>query len=225
MCGVPVHADEAYLPQPDPPRLPGRDLRADGGPGRGEEARRQVGGAARGGAGRDAGTLTEDSAARRAAAQLPGRAGRGGAARSALAWLDLSTGDSRSQPVAPTRRSPAALARLDAAARSWCRSGCWQRRTCSSCSATGRAALTPLPNPRFDSENGRRRLRDAFTASRRSTASAASAGPELAAAGALVDYVELTQKGKAAAPRRRRARLAPRRGAWRSTPRRGATSS
>ena len=43
MCGVPVHAAEAYLAQADPRRLQGRDLRADRGPGRGEAARQPRG--------------------------------------------------------------------------------------------------------------------------------------------------------------------------------------
>ncbi len=58
-----------------------------------------------------------------------------------------------------------------------------------------KAALSPLPGARFDSENARARLQalyrvkalDAFGAFTRA---------ELAAAGALVDYVELTQKGR-----------------------------
>ena len=57
------------------------------------------------------------------------------------------------------------------------------------------AALTPLPSSRFDSDNGRRRLEalydvealDGFGDFDRA---------ELAARGALVDYVELTQKGR-----------------------------
>ncbi len=58
-----------------------------------------------------------------------------------------------------------------------------------------KAALTPLPAARFDSENGRRRLESLY-------AVAALDGfgvfgrAELAAGGALVDYVALTQKGR-----------------------------
>ena len=40
MCGVPVHAADDYLQKLIAPGLPRRRLRADRGPGRGEEARR-----------------------------------------------------------------------------------------------------------------------------------------------------------------------------------------
>ena len=55
--------------------------------------------------------------------------------------------------------------------------------------------LTPLPGGRFDSENGRRRLETLFGV-KTLDAFGAFSRAELAAAGALVDYVELTQKGK-----------------------------
>ncbi len=45
MCGVPVHAAEGYLLTPDPQGLSRRGLRADGRPGRGQEARVEIGGA------------------------------------------------------------------------------------------------------------------------------------------------------------------------------------
>ena len=111
----------------------------------------------------------------------------------ALAWVEVSTGEVGARPV-DARTLASALARLDPAEllvpdrliqapglldvlRDW------------------RAALVPLPGARFDSTNGRKRLEalygvgtlDAFGVFDR---------PELAALGALVDYVELTQKGK-----------------------------
>src|SRR6185312_4094128 len=55
--------------------------------------------------------------------------------------------------------------------------------------------LTPLPSARFDSENGRKRLEGLF-AVRALDAFGAFARAELAAGGALVDYVDLTQQGK-----------------------------
>ena len=64
--------------------------------------------------------------------------------------------------------------------------------------------LSPLPSSRFDSENGRRRLENLFAVKTLDAFGDFSRG-EMAAAGALVDYVELTQKGRLprlAAPRR-----------------------
>ncbi|HUT49370.1 MAG TPA: DNA mismatch repair protein MutS [Alphaproteobacteria bacterium] len=56
-------------------------------------------------------------------------------------------------------------------------------------------ALTPLPTSRFDSENGRRRLETLYGVGSLD-AYGAFTRAELAALGGLVDYVELTQKGK-----------------------------
>jgi DNA mismatch repair protein MutS len=111
----------------------------------------------------------------------------------AVSWLDISTGDFRTQVAAPGDIA-AILARLDPG------------EVIVADSLLGDALpeqtwfdvadrLTPLPAARFDSENGKRRLLvlygvktlDAFGAFSRA---------EIAAAGALVDYVELTQKGK-----------------------------
>src|SRR4029077_8802048 len=62
--------------------------------------------------------------------------------------------------------------------------------------AEWKPTLTPLPNPRFESEAARRRLQefyrvgalDGFGSFQRA---------EVAAAGALVDYVAVTQQGRA----------------------------
>src|SRR5690606_19716286 len=56
-------------------------------------------------------------------------------------------------------------------------------------------SLTPLPSVRFDSQNGEKRLKALFDVAALD-AFGAFTRAELAAAGALVDYVELTQKGK-----------------------------
>ena len=56
-------------------------------------------------------------------------------------------------------------------------------------------ALTPLPTSRFDSENGRRRLEALYNVGSLD-AYGAFTRAELAALGGLVDYVELTQKGR-----------------------------
>ncbi|MGF1639982.1 MAG: DNA mismatch repair protein MutS [Rhodospirillales bacterium] len=192
MCGVPVHSHESYVArlirqgfrvavceQTEDPAAARR---------RGPKAvveRRVV-------RVMTAGTLTEDSLleSRRhnylvACAEATGGIG--------LAWIDVSTGDFQTQPLDGADLS-AALARLepgeiivsdDAVRRPALAQalGEWHQR------------LTPLPAARFDSINGQRRLEalygvgtlDAFGDFSRA---------EVAAAGALVDYIELTQKGR-----------------------------
>ena len=190
MCGVPVHAAEAYLS-----RLIRQGFRVAVGEQMEDPAQRK----GQKGPLRRAvvrvvtpGTLTEDTLldARRhnylaALAEAQGTL--------ALAWLDLSTGDFAVESLAPTGLD-AALARLDPgelllADRLLQRPdlfellGAWKQR------------LTPLPSQRFDSEGGRRRLEAAF-AVKSLDAFGAFERAELAAAGALVDYVSLTQQGK-----------------------------
>src|SRR5690606_33476672 len=58
-----------------------------------------------------------------------------------------------------------------------------------------RKKLTIQPNSRFDSENARKRLETLFGVSTLESFGGFSRA-EIAAAGALMDYVELTQKGK-----------------------------
>ncbi len=192
MCGVPVHAAEVYLPRlirkgfrvaiceqmEDPAEAKKRGSKS--------VVHREVVRIV------TPGTLTEDTLldARRSnfLAALADAQGS-----MALAWVEVSTGEVGARPV-DARTLASALARLDPAEllvpdrliqapglldvlRDW------------------RAALVPLPGARFDSTNGRKRLEalygvgtlDAFGVFDR---------PELAALGALVDYVELTQKGK-----------------------------
>jgi DNA mismatch repair protein MutS len=57
------------------------------------------------------------------------------------------------------------------------------------------SALTPLPSVRFDSQNGEKRLKSLFEVSALDAFGQFNRA-ELSACGALVDYVELTQKGK-----------------------------
>ncbi len=138
------------------------------------------------------GTLTEDTLldARSsnwlaAVAEVAGSIG--------LAWLELSTGEVVVQPVDRAGLG-AALGRLDP------QEVLVPERLCQDPDlfelwAEWKERLTVQPNPRFDSENGRQRLLtlygvgtlDAFGGFTRS---------EVAAAGALVGYVELTQKGR-----------------------------
>ena len=192
MCGVPVHAAEAYLARlirqgfrvavceqvEDPAEAKKRGGKAP--------VRRAVLRIV------TPGTLTEDNLldARRhnylaALAEAQGAL--------ALAWLDLSTGDFALQSVAE-RDLGAALARL-APGEILLPERLVQRPALFELLGEWKSALTPLPNPRFDSENGRQRL-EALYGVAALDAFGAFARAEIAAAGALVDYVELTQQGK-----------------------------
>ncbi|TNE31810.1 MAG: DNA mismatch repair protein MutS, partial [Alphaproteobacteria bacterium] len=109
-----------------------------------------------------------------------------------LSWLDLSTGEFMMQP-AESGSLAAALERLaageilipDALAQDEAFYDLW---------ADYKTRLTIQPNSRFDSENALKRLKDLF-----GVATLESFGgfcrAEIAAAGALIDYAELTQKG------------------------------
>jgi DNA mismatch repair protein MutS len=110
-----------------------------------------------------------------------------------LAWIDMSTGDFLTQPVTAASLG-AALARIDAG-ELLCPDRLLENSDLFETFADWKDRLTPLPGARFDSANGDKRLKDLFhvgTLAGFGTFSRA----ELAAAGALVDYVELTQKGK-----------------------------
>ncbi len=113
--------------------------------------------------------------------------------RLALAWLDMSAGGFTVQHVAAAALS-AVLERVQPG-ELLLSDRMLQRPELFEALGQWKERLTPLPSPRFDSDNARRRLQaiyqvealDAFGAFGRA---------ELAAAGALVDYVELTQKGR-----------------------------
>ena len=135
------------------------------------------------------GTLTEDSLldARRHnyLAALTETAGEYG-----LAWVDISTGalfvetlEEAGLPAALARLGPNELLlpeRLTA------------RESLFELWAEFREALTPLPAVKFDTANGERRLTKAFRVDSMD-AFGSFTRPEIAAAGALVDYLELTQ--------------------------------
>jgi DNA mismatch repair protein MutS len=192
MCGVPIHASEAYLSRlirqgfkvavceqmEDPAEAKKRGGKAP--------VRRAVVRVV------TPGTITEDGLldARRHNYLLA----LGDAAGSlGLAWLDLSTGDFAIQPIAAAAVG-AALARL-APGEILVPERLLQRDDLREVFGDWKNALSPLANPRFDSEGGRKRLQalygvvalDAFGSFGRA---------ELAAAGALIDYVELTQRGR-----------------------------
>src|SRR5271167_4540725 len=190
MCGVPVHTAEAYLArliragfkvaiceQVEDPAEARR--RGNKGPVKRAVVRLVT-----------AGTLTEDGLldARRHnyLAGIAEAAGEMG-----LAWLDLSTG---AFFVAPTSEATLAgdLARLSPG-EILLPERLLSRPALFDLFADWKPALTPLANARFDSDAGRRRLEefygvkalDGFGNFRRA---------EIAAAGALVDYVALTQQ-------------------------------
>jgi DNA mismatch repair protein MutS len=147
------------------------------------------------------GTLTEDGLLdARAHNHLAALADVGG--QLGFAWLDMSTGEFTVQRV-DANGLAAALARV-APNELLAPERLLEQPDLSEILAQWKAVLSPLPNSRFDSQNGRRRLEalygvaamDGFGAFERH---------EMAAAGALVDYVELTQYGnmpRLAPPRR-----------------------
>jgi DNA mismatch repair protein MutS len=137
------------------------------------------------------GTLTEDELldARRhnyltAVAEVGGGLG--------LAWVDVSTGDLQAQPV-EAEGLPAALARLNPG-ELLVSERLLARAEIKEALKPWQALLTPLPGSRFDSQNARKRLEAAFEV-QALDAFGAFTRAETAAAGALVDYVALTQKG------------------------------
>ena len=148
------------------------------------------------------GTITEDELLdARAHNYLAALAEAGGAL--GLAWLDMSTGDFLAQPLGPDAAGgangpagglAAALARL-APGELVLPERLLQRPDLFEVLGDWKAALSPLPGARFDSENARARL-EAFYGVKALDAFGAFTRPELAAAGALLDYVELTQKGR-----------------------------
>ncbi len=193
MCGVPVHSHEGYLLRlirqgfrvaiceqlEDPAEARKRGSKA--------VVRRDVTRIV------TQGTITEDSLldARRhnllaAVAEAAGEVG--------LAWLDLSTGEVAVQPVLQTGLN-AALARLDAR-ELLVPERLVQRPEIFELLAEWKPRLTVQPDARFDSENGRRRLLALYRVGTLDAFGSFSRA-EIAAAGALVGYVELTQKGKA----------------------------
>ena len=192
MCGVPVHSHEAYL---------SRLIRKGFKVAVAEQMEDPAAAKKRGSKSVveravvrliTPGTLTEDALldARRhnylaALAEAQGTLG--------LAWIDISTGDFQLQPLAAASVA-AALARLSPG-ELLVSEKTLQRPDLFETWREWRNILSPLPSARFDSENARRRLETLFGVKALDAFGAFSRG-ELAAGGALVDYIELTQKGK-----------------------------
>jgi len=192
MCGVPVHAADAYLARlirqgfrvaiceqmEDP-----AEAKKRGGK---QPVRRGVVRIV------TAGTITEDnlldSRRHNFLAALAEAAGE-----LALASVELSTGEVEFQPIDGSQVG-AALARLSPG-ELLIADRLLQRPDLFEVLGDWKSVLTPLPGARFDSESGRRRLAQLYgvgTLDGFGTFGRA----EYAAGGALLDYIDLTQQGK-----------------------------
>ena len=192
MCGVPVHSHESYLARlirkgfkvavceqtEDPADARKRGPKA--------VVRRQVARIV------TPGTLTEDTLldARRnnylaALAMVRGDLG--------LAWVDMSTGDFRLQRVAPESLG-AALARLQPS-ELLVGEAAFRHPGLVNPLSDWRDRATPLADSQFDSAGGEKRLCAAFSVGTLDGFGDFSRA-EKAAGGALIDYLELTQKGR-----------------------------
>ena len=192
MCGVPVHAAETYLE-----RLIRKGFRVAV-----CEQTEEPAAARRRGAkslvAREVvrvvtpGTLTEDSLleARRhnylaALAEAEGLLG--------FAWIDISTGAFQAQPLDPGMVAEA-MARVDPGELILSERLAGQPDIDIALEGWDGLA-TPLPGARFDSVSGRRRL-EAHYGVRSLDAFGAFSRAEIAASGAVLDYVALTQQGR-----------------------------
>jgi len=192
MCGVPVHSHETYLNRliqkgfkvcvceqtEDPAEAKKRGAKA--------VVRREVMRVV------TPGTLSEDTLldARRNN-YLAAVAGAGGGL--GLAWIDMSTGVFITQAL-EARDLGAALARV-APGELLAPDGLLETEDLFETFADWKDALSPLPSTRFDSANGAKRMQ-AFYGVKTLDGFGDFSRPELAAAGALMDYLELTQKGR-----------------------------
>ena len=186
MCGVPVHSSEAYLARliragfrvavceqtEDPAQAKKRGSKS--------VVRREVVRLV------TPGTISEDSLLDAATSNILCALYVGRAGDAALAWADVSDGSFHTASVAPddllselTALRPSELLLPEPCYGDWAESG---------------LTLTPLAPVRFDRRAGEALLKDRFGLGSLSGMGDFSA-EEIAAAGALVDYVELTQAG------------------------------
>ena len=192
MAGVPVHAAEGYLARlirkgfrvavceqmEDPAAArsrPGRAL-----------VRRDVVRIV------TAGTLTEDLLLDARSSNYLAALGRA-EGRWALAWAELSTGAFQAMEI-PADAVAAEIARL-APSEILVPDRLMGEPPLDALAAEAGGRLTPLPSARFDSVGGERRLKALFRVAALD-AFGSFGRPALAALGALVDYMELTQKGR-----------------------------
>jgi DNA mismatch repair protein MutS len=111
----------------------------------------------------------------------------------ALAWLDMSTGSFSVQPLEATGVA-AALARIDPG-EILVPERLLQNADLFDVFGDWKNELVPLPSTRFDSDAARRRLEGLYGVAALDGFGAFS-GADVAACGGLMDYVELTQKGR-----------------------------
>ncbi len=192
MCGVPVHSAESYLErlirkgfkvaiceQTEDPA----EARKRGGK---TLVRREVIRLV------TPGTLTEDSLLEARRHNFLAALARSQQAM-ALAWLDISTGEFLTGPVADGTL-PAALARLEPG-ELLLPEGLLEVDALRSLWRELGERLTPLPEREFNSLAGERRLKASFGV-RALDGFGSFSRAELGASGALLSYVELTQKGR-----------------------------
>ena len=191
MCGVPVHAAEQYLEKlirkgfrvavceqtEDPAEAKKRGSKS--------VVRREVIRLV------TPGTLTEDSLLEARAANILASLGRAGGAL-ALASTDMSAGSFSVSPVAPdelamelARLRPSELLVSDSLLADEVLAPILKRLQ----------SLTPLPSVKFDSSAGERALKEYYGVSTLAGFGAFDRA-EISAAGALIGYLVLTQKGK-----------------------------
>ena len=187
-------AQPRELPRPaDPQGLQGRRLRTAGSARRSPQARRQGGGRPRRRPYRHRRHADRGRAARRRRAQSPGGDRRGGGVLG-LAWADISTGVVRAAAVANAAGLAAALAGIEPE-EILAPDTLVSRPAARTALADWQTRLTLLPAACFDSLAGERRLKTVYR-----VGSLAGFGDfsraETAALGAVVDYIELTQKGR-----------------------------
>lgn len=192
MCGVPVHSHEGYLSKlirkgfkvavceqmEDPAEAKKRGSKA--------VVKRDVVRLI------TPGTITEasllDARANNALAAVARAEGQFG-----MAWVDVSTGDVELQPV-DLENLGAALARVTPGELLISDRLC-EEPALSQVLDEWDSCLTTLPSTRFDSNNARARL-EALYAVKTLDAFGTFTRAEVAAAGALADYIDLTQKGR-----------------------------
>ncbi len=194
MCGVPVRAADSYLERliqsgrkvaiceqtEDPQEAKKRGPKA--------VVRREIARLV------TPGTLTEETLLDSRSHNYLAALGLASAGRDlALAWLDMSTGDfnvtsleAASLEAELARLEPGELLIPDTLMDAPEFRRLWRQR---------QSMVTPLPRSRFDSDGGARRLKVLFQVGALEGFGDFSRG-ELAACGALVDYVELTQVGR-----------------------------
>jgi len=201
MCGVPVHSHESYLERLIRKGFKVAICEQTESP---AEARKRGGKTL---VARDVvrvvtpGTLTEDTLLdARAHNHLTALAQVGG--RFGLAWLDISTGDFT--VAAPTERELASLLAQVSPGELLIADRLLEAEDLFELLNEWKPVLTVLPAPRFDSSAAERRLKETFKVASLDGFGAFDRG-EIAAAGAVIEYVALTQKGhlpRVASPRR-----------------------